>query len=174
MIPVVSTAVPSTLRKILAPNIPVATAEVVTGTATTGTTGITQGNSANLSTEELIKLMEDMKLQVSEINTVKEQFSKIERSYDLSKINVAEKTREIKVLENKVETLEKYLTFDKPLAEVKKILWANIAQSINDVWPSIQVIFEQIDLVKVAEEEIQKTKAELGKMPEESIGSYIF
>ena len=55
-------------------------------------------------------------------------------------------------MENKVKSLENDLTFDKPLAEIKKILWANITQSINDVWPSIQVIFEQIDLVKVAQE----------------------
>lgn len=109
-----------------------------------------------------------MKLQVSELKQVKEQLSKMEINYDLSKINIVEKTREIKALENKVKTLEKYLTFDKPLAEVKKILWANITQSINDVWPSIQVIFEQIDLVKAAQGEIQKTKAQLGQMPDEA------
>ena len=91
-----------------------------------------------------------MRLQVSELNRVKEKFAKLERSYDISKINVVEKTREIKTLENKVKTLEKDLTFDKPLADIKKILWANITQSINHVWPSIQVIFEQIDLVKAA------------------------
>ena len=39
----------------------------------------------------------------------------MERSYDLSKVNVGEKTREIKVLENKVKSLEKDLTFDKPI-----------------------------------------------------------
>ena len=93
--------------------------------------------------------MEDMKLQVSELKQVKEKLVKI-RNYDLSKINILEKTREIKSLENKVKTLEKDLTFDKPLLEIKKILWADITQSINDVWPSIQVIFEQIDLVKAA------------------------
>jgi len=85
--------------------------------------------------------MEDLKLQVSELNKVKEQYAKMEQSYDLSKINVAEKTREIKVLENKVKSLEKDLTFDKPLTEIKRIIWANVTQSINDVWPSIQVIF---------------------------------
>lgn len=67
-----------------------------------------------------------------------------------------------------MKTLEKDLTFDKPLAEIKKIIWANITQSINDVWPSIQVIFEQIDLVKTTHEEIQRTKSQLGKMPEEA------
>ena len=90
----------------------------------------------------------------------------MEKKYDASKISVAEKTREIKALERKVKTLEQELTFDKPLAEIKKILWNNIIQSINDVWASIQVIYEQIDLVKAAHVEIQRTRAKLGQMPE--------
>ena len=46
----------------------------------------------------------------------------METNYNISKINVVEITREIKALENKVKTLEKDLTFDKPLTEIKKIL----------------------------------------------------
>jgi len=67
-----------------------------------------------------------------------------------------------------VKSLEKDLTFDKPLADIRKILWTNITQSINDVCPSIQIIFEQIDLLKVSLEEIHKTKEELGRMHEEA------
>src|SRR5699024_17736 len=37
----------------------------------------------------------------------------------------------------------------------------NIIDSINDIWPSIQVIFEQTELVKIATEAIQKVKEEL-------------
>lgn len=88
--------------------------------------------------------MEDMKLQVSELKKVKEQYANLERSYYLSKINVVEKTREIKGLENKVKSLEKDPTFDKPLVDINKIVCANITQSINDVCPSIQKKFEQI------------------------------
>jgi len=33
------------------------------------------------------------------------------------------------------------------------------------VWASIQVIYEQIDLVRVVHVEIQRTRAELGQMP---------
>jgi len=81
--------------------------------------------------------------------------AKVERNYDISKISVVEKKREIKALESKVKTLEQELTFDKPVVEIKKILWANITQYINYVWPSIQVIYEHIDLVKVAQGVIQ-------------------
>ena len=99
---------------------------------------------------------------------MKEQLAKVEKNYDKSKISVAEKIREVKTLENKVRTLEKDLTLDKPLAEIKGILWANITQSMSDVWPSIQVIYEQIELVNVAHGEIQKARALLGQMPNQA------
>jgi len=102
------------------------------------------------------------------LQKVKEQFVTLEKKYDLSKIKFAEKVRENKGLEQKVKSLEKDLTFDRPLVEIKKILWANITQSINDVWPSIQKIFEQMELIKLALEEVKRTKEELGRMPKEA------
>ena len=47
-------------------------------------------------------------------------------------------------------------------------MWANIIESVNDIWPSIQVIYEQKDLIKVASEAIQKIKEEMGKKLEET------
>lgn len=83
-------------------------------------------------------------------------------------MNVAEKTREVKALENKVRALEKDLSLDKPLAEIRGILWTNITQSLSDVRRSIQIIYDQIDLIRVAQMEIQKTRALLGRMPEQA------
>ena len=119
-------------------------------------------------TEELIKAMEELRLQVSELKRVKEQLAKVEKSYDKSKISVAEKIREVKSLENKVRKLEKDLTMDKPLAKIKGILWTNINQSLNNVWSSIQAIYEQIDLVNATHGEIQKSRALLGQMPDQA------
>ena len=55
------------------------------------------------------------------------------------------------------------------MAHVKQQLWSNIIESVNDIWPSIQVIYEQKDLVKSTRESIQKIKEELGKKPEEAL-----
>ena len=55
------------------------------------------------------------------------------------------------------------------MSYVKNQLWTKIIESINDVWPSIQVIYEQKDLLKVAQEEIQKTKEELGAKHEQAL-----
>jgi len=55
-------------------------------------------------------------------------------------MTVAEKQREIKALDQRVKALEKALTLDKTLAEIKKILWIN--QSITNKWRSTQAIYE--------------------------------
>jgi len=81
VIPIASTTVPSTHGIALAPNIPTATGEVVIGTVAAGTT---PGSSTNLSTEELIKAMEDMRLQVSELKQVKEKLAKMEIDFNIS------------------------------------------------------------------------------------------
>jgi len=48
----------------LAPNVPVAIAAVITGTTSVGAA---PSNSTSMTTEELIKAMEELKLQVSEL-----------------------------------------------------------------------------------------------------------
>lgn len=69
---------------------------------------------------------------------------------------------------DKIKALEKDLTLQEPLGDMKEILWANIIDSINEIWPSILIIFEQTELVKAATEEIHKTVEELGNKPEEA------
>jgi len=81
--------------------------------------------------------MEEMKLQVSELQKVKEKFVTLEPNYDVSEINFVEKVRKNKALAQQVKKLEKDLTFENPLRDIRKILWTNITQSINDVWSSI-------------------------------------
>jgi len=112
--------------------------------------------------------MEELKLQVSELKEAKEKLAKLEISYDKSKQTVAERTREVKALENKVKTLEKDLTLHKPLAEIKTIMWTKIGQSITDQWKSIQTIHEKIDLIEMAHVEIQKARELLGNMPKQA------
>lgn len=67
-----------------------------------------------------------------------------------------------------IKILEKDLTLQKPLGQTKEMLWANIIDSVNDIWPSIQVIFEQMKLVKIVTESIQKIKEELGNKIEDA------
>ena len=158
--PTITTA-PPTVTTTVPPTGPASTA----GTLATTTTA---GSSTTMTTKELIKIMEELKLQVSEMKETKEKLAKLEINYDKSKMTVAERTREEKALENKVKALEKDLSLDKPMGEIKGILWANISQSIRDVWRSIQTIYEQIDLIVVAQVEIQKARTLLGHKPEQA------
>jgi len=91
----------------------------------------------------------------------------LETNYELAKIQNKEEERKNQRMEERIRVLEKHLTLEKPLGDMKNIMWANIIYSINDIWPSIQVIFELTELIKVAMEAIQKTKEELGDKPEE-------
>jgi len=151
--PTATTAVP--------PTVPTSTTSSTSATTATG-------SSTTMTTEELIKAMEDLKLQVSELKEAKEKLAKLEISYDKSTMTVAEKTREVKALENKVKALEKDLSLDKPLGEIMGILWANISESISNIWRSIQIIYEQIDLIAAAQVEIQRARNLLGHKPEQA------
>ena len=55
---------------------------------------------------------------------------------------------------------------DKAIADIKKILWSKIGQSITDQWQSIETIHEQMDLLSRAQAENQRARASLGSMPE--------
>ena len=49
------------------------------------------------------------------------------------------------------------------MAQVNQQLWANIIESVNDIWPSIQVIYDQKYLIKAAGEVSKKSKKNLEK-----------
>jgi len=81
--PIVTTT-PSTVTTAVSPTVSAPTAP---STSTT----IVAGSSTTMTTEQLIKAMEDLKLQVLELKDAKEQLDKLEISYDKSKMIVEEK-----------------------------------------------------------------------------------
>ena len=72
-------------------------------------------------------------------------------------------------MNEQLKKLEKYLTLKEPMAQIRQKVWANIIEEVSDIWSSIQVIYEQKDLVKSAREAIQKIKEELGKKPKKAL-----
>ena len=89
------------------------------------------------------------------LNEAKEKLVAVNEKYDKSKQSVAEKTREVRALEKKIKELEreKELSLDKGVAKIKKVLWANIGQSITDQWQYIETIHEHRDLIGRAHKE---------------------
>jgi molecular chaperone DnaK (HSP70) len=53
----------------------------------------------------------------------------------------------------------------KTLAEVKENVWTNITKPINEIWPMIQIMFEQNELVQRSKQAIEKIRVELGDRP---------
>jgi hypothetical protein len=51
------------------------------------------------------------------------------------------------------------------LAEVKENVWTYIIKSINEIWPMIQIMFDQNELVQRSQQAIEKIRIELGDMP---------
>ena len=103
-----------------------------------------------------------MSLQTNEINRLKKVIENLEDTKKLSQINAKTHEQRASRLNVELKDLQKYLTLKEPISYVKNQLWSKIIEAINDVWPSIQVIYEQRDLLKEAQAEIQKTKDELG------------
>ena len=51
------------------------------------------------------------------------------------------------------------------MAEVKENVWTYITKSMNEIWPMIQIMFEQNELVLRSKKAIEKIRVELGDMP---------
>jgi len=126
----------------------------------------TSGQAPSLDMQKMMKEIEALEAQMAELNEAKEKLATLNEKYDKSKQSVAEKTREVRALEKKIKELEKELSLDKVVAEIKKVLWANIGQSITDQWKYIETIHEHIDIIGRAHKESQRARASLGNMPE--------
>jgi len=133
--------------------------------ATAATTTIPE---STMSMDELKRAIKEIELQATEIKEAKEKLAELEQKYDKSKVTVAEQTKEIKALKNRIKSLEKELSLGKAFAEIKKLLWAKINQSITGQWRSIQAIYEQVELLGCAKFESQRAKAALGNMPDQA------
>lgn len=92
IVPTVTTS-PPIATTIVRSTVPTSVAEISTGVSTAAT--ITTPDTS-MSIEELMKAMEQLKLQVSELKEAKEKLEKLEVSYDKSKMIVAERTKEVK------------------------------------------------------------------------------
>ena len=94
--------------------------------------------------------------------------SSLETDCKLAEIQQKEEAQNNQRMGERTKVLEKDLTLQQAVGDMKEIVWVNIIDSVNDVCPSIQVIFEQTELVKVVMEAIHKTMEELEDKPEEA------
>ena len=89
-----------------------------------------------------------------------------EKSNKLAQVNAKTHEQNGNRLSEEFKKLQKELTLKDQISYIKNYLWNNIIEAIHDVWPSIQVIFEQRELLLAAQAEIQKTQTDLADKPE--------
>jgi len=140
----------------------------VTTTATTEAAATTTAPESSLNMEDLTKAIKELELQATEIKQAKEKLAELEAKYDKSKMTVAEQSREIKALKDKIKALEKELKLENALAEIKRILWSRIDLSLTRQWKSIKIVHEQMELIGQAHFETQKARTALGNRPEQA------
>jgi F0F1-type ATP synthase membrane subunit b/b' len=51
------------------------------------------------------------------------------------------------------------------MVEVKELVWTDISKSINEIWPMVQIMFEQNELLERSKQAVEKIRTELGDMP---------
>ena len=56
----------------------------------------------------------------------------------------------------------------KTLSWAKENIWVDIRKSMEEIWPFIQIIFEQHEMVQNAREAIGKIREEIGERPTEA------
>jgi hypothetical protein len=65
-------------------------------------------------------------------------------------------------LTQEIQKLQKETFMAKILSEAKENIWIDIIQSMTEIWPLIQIVFEHNELVQRDRQAIDKIRGELG------------
>ncbi len=77
------------------------------------------------------------------MNKLKGKVTRLETDCKQANIMHKEEVQKVARMNDRIKAMEKDLTFKEPLGKAKELPWANIIDFVNDIWPSIHVIFEQ-------------------------------
>jgi hypothetical protein len=143
--------------------IPLAGSSTVTTTVTTlpsATAGpIPEG------TLDLAKSMERMNLQESEIGRLKKEVENLQELKISFQTSLTKEKQMTEQMRKELQQLQKQTLAGKTLAEVKELVWTDISKSIHEIWPMIQIMFEQNELLERSKHAVEKIRSELGDMP---------
>jgi hypothetical protein len=147
----------------------------ITGVSTTMTTSTTTGEipaATSVTTpdaaDQLAKAMEDMTLQGAEIRKLQEEIQNLQKLNSTFQASYNTERHKSDKLKQELQQLQKETVMAKTLSEAKENIWMDICQSVTEIWPLIQIMFEQHDLVQRAKQAIDRIKGELGEMPTEA------
>jgi hypothetical protein len=116
-------------------------------------------------TVDLTKSMEKMNLQETEISKLKKEVENLQELKTSFQTSLSKEKQVTEQLRKELQQLQKETVAGKTLAEVKENVWTDITKSINEIWPMIQIMFEQNELVQRRKQAIEKIRVELGDRP---------
>jgi hypothetical protein len=139
----------------------------ISGTSTTTVTTIPSATpvTPQEGTVDLAKSMEKMNLQETEISRLKKEVENLQELKTSFQTSLSKEKQVNEQLRKELQQLQKDTVAGKTLAEVKENVWTDITKSINEIWPMIQIMFEQNELVQRSKQAIEKIRIELGDRP---------
>jgi hypothetical protein len=116
-------------------------------------------------TIDLAKSMERMNLQESEIGRLKKEVENLQELKISFQTSLTKEKQMTEQMRKEMQQLQKQTLAGKTLAEVKELVWTDISKSIHEIWPMIQIMFEQNELLERSKHAVEKIRSELGDMP---------
>jgi hypothetical protein len=139
----------------------------IAGLSTTTVTVIPSATTVPLpeGATDLAKSMERMNLQESEISRLKKEVENLQELKTSFQTSLSKEKQVNEQIRKELQQLQKQTMAGKTLAEVKEIVWTDISKSINEIWPMVQIMFEQNELLERSKQAVEKIRTELGDMP---------
>jgi hypothetical protein len=139
----------------------------IAGLSTATVTAIPSATSVPLpeGATDLAKSMERMNLQESEISRLKKEVENLQELKTSFQASLSKEKQVNEQIKKELQQLQKQTMAGKTLAEVKEIVWTDISKSINEIWPMVQIMFEQNELLERSKQAVEKIRTELGDMP---------
>jgi len=114
---------------------------------------------------DLAKSMERMNLQESEISRLKKELENLQLLKTSFQKSLSKEKQVNEQIRKELQQLQKQTLARKTLDEVKELVWTDISKSINEIWPMVQIMFEQNELLERSKQAVEKIRTELGNMP---------
>jgi myosin heavy subunit len=112
--------------------------------------------------------MEEMNLQETEIGRLKKEVENLQELKSSYQTSYSMEKQTSDKLKQELQQLQKKTVAGKTLVEAKESVWLDISKSINEIWPMVQIMFEQNELVQRSKQAIERIRGELGEMPTEA------
>lgn len=106
----------------------------------------TTEDQSNNTPLDLAKAMENMSIKEHEIEKLTAKMNNLQQKIEVDIVYLAELQKTHR-LTQRIEYLENKSIMADTMAQAKENIWLEINEAITKIWPSIEIIFEQNELV---------------------------